>query len=84
MKVYKEVTSDYDFDFWSGARDTVSYLDHDEIEQIFQMLEDCYPEGMTDTELNDFFWFEDDTIADWLGYSSFEEIMHRRDTEKED
>lgn len=79
MKVYKEVESYNDFDFWSGARDTVKYLTSDEIEQIFSMLEEIYPEGMTETEVNDFFWFEDDTIAEWLGYSDFEEIMNRED-----
>lgn len=77
MKIYTEI-SGHDFDFWSGARDTVKYLDDDEIDTIVSMLEEIYPEGMTDTELNDFFWFEDDTIAEWLNYSSFEEIMEER------
>ena len=79
MKVYKEIDSRWDFDFWSGARDTVQYLTDDEVERVFSMLEEIYPEGMDETEVNDFFWFEDDTIANWLGYSSFEEIMHRRE-----
>ena len=35
MKVYKEVNCYSDFDFWSGARDTVKYLTADEIEEIF-------------------------------------------------
>ena len=51
MKVYKEVNSYDDFDFWSGARDTVKYLTSDEVEQIFSMLEEIYPEGMTETEI---------------------------------
>ena len=79
MKIYKEISGRYDFDFWSGARDTVNYLTDDEVEQIFDMLEEIYPEGMDETELNDFFWFEDDTIAEWLGYDSFEDIMNRED-----
>lgn len=79
MKVFKEVESYNDFDFWAGARDTVKYLTSDEVEQIFSMLEEIYPEGMTETEVNDFFWFEDDTIAEWLGYSDFEEIINRED-----
>lgn len=74
MKVYKE-TNGSDFDFWSGARDTVKYLTEEQIEEVFNILEEIYPEGMTETEVNDFFWFEDDTIAEWLGYSSFDEIM---------
>ena len=76
MKVYKEVNA-YNFDFWSGAKDTVKYLTDEEVNTIFEMLEELYPEGMGETEVNDFFWFEDDTIAEWLGYRSFEEIMDR-------
>ena len=39
-------------------------------------------EKMSDTELNDFIWFEDDTIAEWLGYNDFDEIMNRSEEEK--
>jgi hypothetical protein len=83
MKIYTEenLTS---FEFWGGARDTVKYLTTEEIEQIETILEDSYPDGMSDTELNDFFWFEDDTIAEWLGYEDFEELMHRDDEEEEE
>ena len=81
MKVYKEVESYNDFDFWSGARDTVKYLTSDEVEQIFSMLEELYPEGMDETEVNDFFWFEDDTIAEWLGWPDFETLMNARSGE---
>jgi hypothetical protein len=76
MKIYSEESLN-DFEFWSGACDTVKYLTHDEIEQIEQELEELYPDGMDKTEVNDFFWFEDDTIAEWLGYDSFEDIMNR-------
>ena len=78
MKVYKEVCSANDFDFWSGAKDTVKYLTDDEIETIFSILEDSDPDGMDETEVNDFFWFEDDTIAEWLGWPDFETIMEAR------
>lgn len=90
MKVYKEVCSANDFDFWSGARDTVKYLTDDEIETIFSLLDDCDSgDGMSETAVNDFFWFEDDTIAEWLGWSDFETLMNARsgdnwfDTESE-
>ena len=76
MKVYTE-TSLTNFEFWSGAKDTVKYLTDEELETIETMLEDIYPDGIDETELNDFFWFEDDTIAEWLGYNDFEEIMNR-------
>ena len=78
MKVIKEVCSAYDFDFWSGARDTVKYLSDDEVKTIFSMLEEIEPDGMDETAVNDFFWFEDDTIANWLGWDDFETIMNAR------
>ena len=78
MKVYKEV-SGYEFEFWSGAKDRANYLTYDEIEKVFSILEEIYPDGMSETEVNDFFWFEEDTIAEWLGYDSFEEIENRED-----
>lgn len=76
MKIYKEENLT-NFEFWSGAKDTVKYLTDEEIETIENILEDSYPDGMDETEINDFFWFEDETIAEWLGYNSFEEIMNR-------
>jgi len=76
MRIYKE-ESLRNFNFWSGAKDTVKYLTEDELETIENMLEEINPDGMSETEINDFFWFEDETIADWLGYNDFEEIMNR-------
>lgn len=83
MKIYEE-KSLRDFEFWSGAKDRVKYLTDDELDQIEAILEDAYPEGMEDAEINDFFWFEEDTIADWLGYNDFEELMHRDEEDEED
>lgn len=82
MKIYTE-NSLRNFDFWSGAKNTVEYLTPHELDQIESMLEECYPEGMDETAINDFFWFEEDTIAEWLGYDTFEDIMKERDEEEE-
>ena len=65
------------FEFWAGAKDRVKYLTDDELEQIAFMLEDMYPDGMDESTLNDIFWFEEDFIAECLGYDSFEDIMNR-------
>lgn len=83
MKIYEE-KSLTDFDFWSGAKDTVKYLTYDELEQIEAVLEDAYPDGMEDTEINDIFWFEDDWIAEILGYENFEALMNRDKEEEEE
>ena len=82
MKVYTE-KSLREFDFWSGAKDAVKYLTDEELDSIESQLEELYPNGMDETEINDFFWFDDDTIAEWLGYDSFEDIMKREEEEEE-
>lgn len=83
MKVYSEISLN-NFEFWSGAKDTAKYLTLEELDTIEDILEEVYPEGVDETEINDFFWFEGDTIAEWLGFDSFEEIMFRDEEEDED
>lgn len=80
------ITSKHEFDIrtdcWSGAIDTLNELTSDEIDQLESMIEDMYLDDVpTDTDINDFIWFERDTIAEWLGYENFETIM---DKNKED
>lgn len=76
MKINTE-TNLRNFEFWAGARETVSYLTGDELDFIEAILEDLYPDGMDETAVNDFFWFDDDVIAEWLGFNAFDEIMDR-------
>lgn len=83
MKIYEE-KSLIDFKFWSGAVDTVKYLTDRELEQIEAILEELNPDGMEDTQINDIFWFEEDWIAEMLGYEDFEELMHRDDEDEEE
>ena len=47
MKITTEITPNYDF-FWAGARDTANNMTLEQIEEVFCMLEEIYPEGMTD------------------------------------
>ena len=82
MKIYTE-KSLREFDFWSGAKDTVKYLTDKELDFIESQLEELYPDGMDETDVNDFFWFDDAAIAEWLGYDSFEELMNREEEEEE-
>ena len=73
MKIYSE-TSLENFEAWSGAVDTLDRVREagkcDELESI---LEDLYPDGMSETELNDLLWFEPETVYEWLGIEEEEE-----------
>lgn len=74
MLVKKEVDA-MNFEFWSGGEDTVVELTLDELETVWNYLEETYEGEMEETQINDFFWFEREFIAEMLGYESFDEIM---------
>lgn len=73
MKIYDEVAIE-DFEFWSGALSTAEFLKaHDLFEHVAEYLESDYEE-MSETELNDFFWHEDNFIAELLGYNDWQSL----------
>lgn len=67
------------FEFWSGAVQRARHLTWEQLDAIEAELEMLYPEGMTDTQVNDLFWFEEDFIASLLGYDSFDELVDEED-----
>lgn len=77
VKEIIEVTSNNIYDkLWSGGQDTRDDLTDEQVDTILDILESS-GEEFSLTELNDFFWFERDTIAEWLGYSDYDELMNR-------
>ena len=80
LRRYKVMTITYELDLrsfkaWSGAKDTLErVINEGKCDLLEQILEDTYPEGMTETELNDLLWFEPETIYEWLGIRSEEQI----------
>ena len=66
MKIYKE-ESLRNFEFWSGAKENAEEFTNEQLDQIESILEDMYPDGMDETEINDLFWFEPETLREWLG-----------------
>jgi hypothetical protein len=71
------------FEFWSGAKETAKELTNEQLDQMESILEDCYPDGMTDTQINDIFWFEQDWIAEMLGFRSWEDLIGIEDEEED-
>lgn len=68
MRIYTE-KSLANFEFWSGAKNNAEKLSGEQLEQVEAILEDCYPEGVEETTINDLFWFDFETVLDWLGLS---------------
>ena len=74
MKIYQEISLS-NFEPWSGAVYMFEKLCNlDKIDELENILEELYPNGMDETELNDFLWFEDDYICELLGIRTEEEI----------
>lgn len=63
------------FQFWSGGKDRAELLSVEQLDTVEQMLEEIEPaDGWSDTAINDFFWFDFDTICKWLGYADEEHL----------
>lgn len=55
------------FEFWSGAKSNAEMMTAEELDSVENELEAMYPEGMTDTEINDLFWFDFEYVCDLIG-----------------
>ena len=67
MKITREISNIDEFEAWSGAVYTRNAIikNHKQDDFMF-MLEDIFPNGCTETELNDFLWFDDEYILSAL------------------
>ena len=73
MKVYSEM-SIRDFEAWSGAVDTKDkIIANDKEEEFDALIEELYPDGIDETQLNDLLWFDDEWVLESLGIYEDEE-----------
>jgi len=57
------------FDFWSGAVTNAQELTSRELDDLDDILPEYFGEEVTDTDINDMFWFEFEIIVHALGYA---------------
>lgn len=59
---------------WSGAIDTLEKIENAEKEEeLIELLESTFEDKIpTETEINDFLWFEDDFIFEQLSIDTFD------------
>lgn len=82
MKIISE-QSVSEFNAWSGAKETQQIIIDNDKENDFDLLiEEIYPEGLTDGQLNDLLWFDSEWIFEQLGIS--EEEDNEEDDRDED
>lgn len=87
MKVYREVSDVYDFEFWSGAYDTVKkVIEADKENEFWDFIEEYFGgyDSISETELNDFVWFESDYIYEHIGLTEDGELPEDEEEDEED
>ena len=65
LKITSDISS---YEPWSGAVETFEKIkDAGMIDDLDFLLEDIYPDGITETQLNDILWFDADWVLESLG-----------------
>lgn len=77
MKYYVDDSLN-NFKFWSGAVDNAKELTYDEMQQLDDILPEYFgEEPPSDTDINDMFWMEFETICHALGYAYIDGVVVR-------
>lgn len=84
MKVYCELDLE-NFEAWSGAEDTLDRIRNEgKVGTLEAILEDLYPDGIDETQLNDLLRFDDEQVFEWLGIRSESVIRQELKDAKEE
>lgn len=74
MKLINDNLNLQNFDAWSGAKDTKeTILKHNKERDFEYLIEELYPDGITETQLNDILWFDSEWIFESIGIDEDEE-----------
>lgn len=68
MKLIIDNASISNFESWSGAKKTQqTIIDNNKENEFDNLIEELYPEGITDTQLNDLLWHNSAWCLEQLG-----------------
>lgn len=69
-----------DFHAWSGGLDTwLELKELNKLNVIESTIEELFADKVpTETDINDFLWFERDFIAETLGYQDWEDLLESK------
>jgi hypothetical protein len=68
MKVINEDFNLENFQAWSGAIETQKAIIEQGLSDEFEnLLNELYPDGLTETQINDILWFEEDFLKENIG-----------------
>lgn len=67
MKIVMEIGIE-EFEAWSGAIDTKNtIIENNKCAEFDSLIDELYPDGLSNSQLNDILWFEDGWIYETLG-----------------
>ena len=73
MKLYRELDLER-FEPWSGAVDTYNTIHNaNKLDELECLLDELYPDGIEETQLNDLLWFDSEWLLECLGIEEEEE-----------
>jgi hypothetical protein len=73
MKTFNE-TNLVNFNAWSGAVETKErIINEGKAKDFDSLIDELYPDGLSETHLNDLLWFEEDWIFEQLGIENEED-----------
>lgn len=59
MKITREINNFNEIEVWSGAKYAYEIISkNNKQEEFMVLLDEIFPDGCTETELNDFLWFD--------------------------
>ena len=60
------------FDFWAGGVAVAEVITYSEFQLIEECIEDVFGDSVTETQINDIFWFETELICSIIGITEDE------------
>lgn len=74
MRIYSEITL-RQFNAWSGAKQTqISIIEAGLSDAFDSLIEELYPDGIDETQLNDILWFDSEWVYESLGMTEQTDI----------
>ena len=83
IKVYSYISDPWQIQAWQGGKPTLeTILKAGKGEEFLQYIDECFPDGLSETELNDILWFESEQVFRELGIKN--PYGDNEDTEEDD
>lgn len=68
MRIIEDNVSIEDFKAWSGAKTTQEdIIKYNKVSEFDDLMQELYPDGLTDVTLNDILWHDSSWVYETLG-----------------